>query len=346
MQDELTLKDLILGLRDYFRYFTRKWFWFVIGGGLMAVLFGLNAHFTPVNYIAPLTFIISDGKDSGLGIGGVLGKIGLGEEEGGGDAFRILELVKTREVLKSVLFDSITVENKSQFVADHLIEQYKYHDLWSESPNLKDFRFGANIPGKDDLYANSALKQLMRLLVGPPEDNALLSVAIDEKSGMYSFNMSTLKPELSNAMVLKVYERLTEFYTRIVTSSKRETFQNISAKGDSVLKALKIAEANLAKEKDKASSVYLAAGSLKERRLNREVLILSSLYAEVVKNREASSFLLLNEKPSFETIDLPLFPLLATGGDLKRGVLIGGILGVLLVGLVLFFRKLIKDAMV
>jgi len=346
LRDELTLKELILATKDYVLYFLRKWFLFLIGILTLAFAFALNAYLTPLTYNAPLTFILSDGKDSGLGLGGVLGEIGLGGGKEGSDAAKILELVRTREILKPVLFDSLTIDDKSQFVADHLIEIYDLHEKWANDTIMRNFRFAGQIPDENDVYGNSALKQLLLLVAGPPKDMALLSAEINEESGIFSFNIESLNPELSAFMVANIYGRMAEFYVDVVTASKRKTFSQLTGKADSVLNALRLAEANLALEEDRNVGVYLKANGLKLKRLSREVLVLSSLYSEVIKNRETASFLLSNENPSFKVIDRPLFPLSISGSSIIKKGIIGGALGFLLVAVVLFLRKLIKNAFV
>jgi uncharacterized protein involved in exopolysaccharide biosynthesis len=101
VQDELTVKELVLAIREYIVYFLRKWYWIVLGALVPGTLFFLNAYLAPVNYSAPLTFMLNDDKASSVGAGAILG----GGEGGGSKVGKLLELGKSRKVLGKVLFD-------------------------------------------------------------------------------------------------------------------------------------------------------------------------------------------------------------------------------------------------
>jgi uncharacterized protein involved in exopolysaccharide biosynthesis len=112
VQDELTLKELILVIQEYFVYFLRKWYWVVLGALVVGGIFFYNAYTAPVNYDAPLTFMMNDDKGGGIGAGAILGSLGLGGGEGGGGkASKLLQLGKSRKVLGKVLFDSAMVKH-------------------------------------------------------------------------------------------------------------------------------------------------------------------------------------------------------------------------------------------
>jgi len=119
----------------------------------------------------------------------------------------------------------------------------------------------------------------------------------------------------------------------------------LEERADSVKLELAAAEARLARFEDRSSNILLRQNIIRGQELNRQVLILSTLYAEVVKNKETAAFLLANEKPAFNLIDAPLEPLNKTTESWVSALVIGGLLGVILTGIVLFFTKLVRDAM-
>jgi uncharacterized protein involved in exopolysaccharide biosynthesis len=344
VQDELTLKELVLAIREYIVYFLRKWHWIIFGALLLGGIFFYNAFTSPVNYEAPLTFMLNDDKGSSIGAGAILGSLGLGGGEGGGGmASKLLELGKSRKVLGKVLFDSATIDGKTQLVADHIIDIYHYHEAWEESDSLKEFRFGSGMPVANDVSGSQAFKILHRQLI--TEEEGLVSLTVDESSGVTELIAKTLDPELSVVLANKIFKALSEYFVATSVSGKQETLIQLMERADSVKIELGVAESRLARFEDRSSQVFLRQNIVKGQELNRQVFILSTMYGEIVKNKETAAFLLANEKPAFNLIDSPLEPLLPLRESWTTALVISGSLGGVLACIILFFTKLVRDAL-
>jgi hypothetical protein len=344
VQDELTLKELILVIQEYFVYFLRKWYWVVLGALVVGGIFFYNAYTAPVNYDAPLTFMMNDDKGGGIGAGAILGSLGLGGGEGGGGkASKLLQLGKSRKVLGKVLFDSAMINGKTQLVADHIIDIYDYDQDWEENAQLKGFRFGEGMPLKSNVVGNEVFKILYRKMID--EDEGLISLSIDESSGLSDLRANSLDPELSVVLVNQIFKELSEYFVATSISGKQETLAQLSERADSVKIELGIVEARLARFEDRSSQVFLRQNTVKGQELNRQVFILSAMYGEIVKNKETAAFLLANEKPAFNLIDSPLEPLSPSQESWTMALIMGGVLGGVLSCIILFFSKLVRDAM-
>lgn len=343
MQDELTLKELILVIQDYAKYFTGKWYWFLIGGLLLGGVFFYRAYTTPREYIAPLTFMLNDEPKASLGAGAILGSLGLGNSEGGSTAKKLLELSKSRKILGEILFDSVNIGNQTQLLADHIIEIYDYHEDWEEKKSLKGFYFGESMPALDDVKGNKAFKILYNQLIN--KNDGLVELSVDDFSGVFSLKASTLDAELSITLVNSIYEELLNYFVSTAISDKESTLKQLEARADSVKTELKTAEARLARFQDRSSGFLLRENTTRGQDLNRQLLILSTMYAEILKNKETAAFLLANEKPAFNLIDFPLNPLSTKKESLSQALGLGSVVGMVLVGIILFFTKLVGDAM-
>lgn len=342
--DELTLKELILAVQDYFRYFLRKWYWFLVGAILMGGVLYWNAYSEPVTYAASLTFMLNESKDSPSGAGAILGGLGLGgSSSGGGVAPKLLELSKSRKVLTRVLFDSATVDGKTQLIADHLLEVYDYDERWEDNEVMFGFRFNEKKPLPDDQRGNRVLKSLIGMLTSP--ESGLLNIEYNEMAGIFDARVNSIHPDLSIHIVNGVYEELLKYFIDASTASKQQTVLQLRTRADSVQRELVVVEAQLARFQDRSSNITLRQSSVRGRELEREVYILSTMYGEIVKNRETAAFLLASEKPTFNLIDSPLEPLQAERAKTMSALITGLVLGGVLVGIAAFFTKLIKDAM-
>lgn len=343
MQDELTLKELILAIQDYFRYFLRKWYWLALGGLIVGSLFFYSAFTEPVTFSAPLTFMMNNEKESSIGAGAILGSLGLGG--GGGEAnsaMTLLEMAQSRQLLGKVLFDSARVEDKGDLIANHLIQLYDYHKQWEESEQLNSFLFRNGMPLPTDRVENSVFKQLYALLIR--KDEGLFTASIDENSGVFSLQTTTVHPELSIAITERVYRELKSHYIQATTSGKKLTLEQLRLRADSVQTELNLAEGRLARFQDRSGTITLRSNTAEGTRLNREVMILSTMYAEIVKNRETSAFLLAIEKPVFNIIDGPLEPLFPIKKSVLFWLVMGFFIGIVAVLLFLYFSKLVNNA--
>ena len=344
LSDELTLKELVLALSDYARYFLRKWYWFVLGAAVVGGVFFYQAYTVPVSYTAPLTFLLNGDTKSTFGADAILGNLGLGGgQQGGGKVAKLIELSKSRRVISRVLFDSATVEGQQRLIANHLIELYDYHELWAENERLANFTFSSGRPAQEDRLGNSVLKALYGRAIR--EEEGIIATDVDEFSGLIKLTATTPKPELSIAIVEKVYNELSEYFVNASVSAKQESVRLLTVRADSIATELRAVENQLARFQDRIARIPLQQERIRAQQLQREGAILSTMYGEVIKNRETAAFVLENEKPSFEMVDGPLVPLSANREDWKTKLVIGAILGAILVGIILFLRKLFGDAL-
>lgn len=340
--DELTLKELILAVQDYGKYFLRKWYWFVLGAVVLGGLLFYRAYTVPVKYSAPLTFLLNKESDKG-GAGSILGNLGLGGAGTQGDshAMKLLELSKSRRVLGAVLFDSTTIDGQHRLIADHLIDAYEYQDSWVET-SLEGFYFNAGQPAADDRQGNQVFKILHGLMIR--EEEGILTLVLDLESGLFTAKATTPDPELSIAIIERLYAELADYFTQSTVADKQATLQRLTTRADSVKTELARAERELARSQDRLAQVPLRQSSVRQNQLEREVYILSTMYGEIIKNRETSAFILSSEKPAFTLVDAPLEPLRANREPRISAGVMGVALGGVLVGLVLFFVKLVGDA--
>jgi hypothetical protein len=286
--------------------------------------------------------MLDDGKESSIGAGAILGSLGLG---GGGNGesktAKLLELGKTRKVLGRVLFDSVEVNGKVNLLANHLIDIYDYHAKWEGSSLLDSFYFTGGAPKVKDFTGNMVFKQLHYKLI--QQDEGLIELEMNELSGLFKLQATTINPKLSITLANKAYAELSEYFVETWVSGKKRTLTQLAERADSVKIVLDVTEARLARLQDRSSGVLLRKSTIKEQELNRQLLILNTMYAEIVKNKETTAFFLENKRPVFNLIDEPLEPLRKVEGNWILSSLIGGVLGIILVGCVFLFTKMIQD---
>ncbi|MEL6276275.1 MAG: Wzz/FepE/Etk N-terminal domain-containing protein, partial [Bacteroidota bacterium] len=120
--DEITLKELILKIQEYFWYLWGKKWWIIAAGLIGGAIGFYRAWTTPLTYTAELTFMVNedDGANAG-GVGAILGQFGLG---GGATSEynldKILALSRSRRIIREVLFDSVEINSEADLIANHI----------------------------------------------------------------------------------------------------------------------------------------------------------------------------------------------------------------------------------
>ena len=151
--DEVSLKELILKIKEWIDYLKSKWkIIFIIS--FIGASIGLGyAYFEKPSYKGVLTFAMEDEKGGGTGLSGALGLassfgIDLGGTGAGGAfaASNLTELMKSRLIVEKVLLNPININGKTTTLAEYYIFINKLREGWNKYPNLKDIEF---LPGTD-----------------------------------------------------------------------------------------------------------------------------------------------------------------------------------------------------
>jgi len=347
-EDEITLKELILKVQEYFWEVVRNWKWVVLITIPFVVFFGYKAISTPVTYTAELTFMVNE-DDGGGGIGGmsgILGQFGLGGGKGKNNLSKILDLAKSRNIIQQAMFDSVTINNREDKIGNHIILIYEYHETWKDdTTGLKQFLFDNNTDQVSKLH-NRVLKSIYSRIIGNSKMPGLFSNGVDEDTGIMRFNSSTVNEELSINLCNKIYEKLATFYVTKTIEKQKEVFDLMLQRVDSLQKKMQNTEYRLATFKDSYNGLFTTKSKLKEGQLERDVRVLNEMYAASLKNFEIADFSLKNKTPFIQLIDEPLGPLMAQGEPIVKNFILGGFLGVFISIVFLIIRKIYRDTMV
>ncbi|KXK40757.1 MAG: hypothetical protein J5I52_09105 [Saprospiraceae bacterium] len=348
-EEEITLKELIEKLIEYWKELWHKKWWIVSIAIPFIVFFGYKAIKTPVIYEAPLTYTLNDGSGGVGALSSILGSFGLGK---GGkiNLDKIVELSKSRHILHKVLFTTIPLDTfggRQDFIANHLIKLHNLDTEWTNEQNdYTGFVFRSDSIDHFTTKELRALKMLYGKVVGGKnEKNPIFSNGYNEDTGILTITTSTRDEELSIAFSKLAYDELKNYYVNNVSKGNENTFEFVKMKTDSIFSLLRTKEFQLAHFDD--SHRNLADPNLLTQRklLETEILKLKAMYAEVTKNQELADFSLTAGMPDITVIDEPFPPLEGKGAsliiELIKGALIGGLLAV---G---FFiaRKIILQAM-
>lgn len=349
--DEITLKELILKVKEYwFILWQVKW-WIIGTGVLMASFFLTRALLKPKTYPATLSFLINESEGNRLGgLSNMLGQFGFGGsfQAGRYNLDRVVELARSQRIISKSFFDTARIDGKPDLLANHLIHIYELHQGWKESddPQLKNFLFTASQAEKISPTAVTATRQLVGIISGDEKGkNSLLNVSYGEESSIFKLTVTSEHPELSIALAEGIYTALSEYYVSRSIEPQKLTVSILEGKLDSVKLDLDRAEASLAAFENRNQFLVSEMDRYKRDGLERKVSLLNLIYGEILKNLETARFTLQTNTPVFQAIDTPSLPIKPERASKRKAVMTGGMLGALLAVTFFLGRKIFRDAM-
>ena len=359
-EEYITLKDLFLKIGTYVKEVRKNIVWLILVGCILAILFGVKAYFSPTMYHEKLTFMMDEkiGSDIGGGLSTLKGLFG-GDQQN--NIVKILQLFESKKIVNNTLFDTIRINNKNDYLANHFFDEYTIEGLVDEYKRFGMYRVGwveTLMKDTDFRFTHSAVDSFgvkenlyLRILYEKVNGNEslgipkLLDSKLDEESGIMTLLMKSEREEITLGILNNIYKQLSAFFIEKSIEKQLKTFNIIKYKKDSVYTALKSSEYQLANFRDRNHNLVTLKGNLQEQKLERDVRLLNSLYAQHVMQMESTDFALRNKTPLVQVIDLPRRPISPSRNSLLKGLIFGFIVGVALVSAVVVVRKLGRDIM-
>ena len=333
----VALTDIIASAKNFIQFIQSKikllGLLIVLGG-----LLGLVYYFiTSPKYQATATFIVEE-KSSGSGLAGMAGQLGFdissltGGNAGLFDGDNILEIIKSRNIIESVLFSEVDVSDSAN--------NKTLADLYYETSGLKN-----KLEGKSNELANlnfSSIKtdaahtilqdSVLFMMIEKINKDNLNVQRTNKKGSIISISTNSANPQFSKLFSERLLNETSEMYIKIKVGNLSSNITRLQNKADSLQALLnRTSYQSAALNTFDANEAYKSS-AVPEEMSQRDKLVLNTLYAEVVKNVEILRISLINQKPIIQVLDLPKFPLVNQQKSFLLIELIG-ILAGLVIGL-------------
>ena len=348
-EDEITLKELILQIREFWQELWRRKLLIVLLSLIGAGLFygkGMNDKTT---YTAGLSFMVAEKGSSEQGRALTPYGMDFSRVENN----KITELARSGRIIHAILLDQVAVGNKYDFIANHIFDIYDLHSVWNEEPiipeyehlHLKDFYFTTDSINGFSPREYRALNTVHELLSGNNlvGEKGVMSISYNEDTDIFRLKVEVLNEILSMRLIEAIFKELSDFYIEETIGRPQRTFELLQAESDSLAIVLKRAESNLAGANDFRGFTSSRSG-LRRVELQRELVLIEQEYGEVLRNRKSMEVLLSNAIPEFQVIDRTFIPVKNESSKLIS-VLLGAILGLFLAGIYIIGSKIVRDAM-
>ena len=331
----VALTDIIASAKNFIKFIQSKLkllgLLIILGGVL-----GLAYYFiTSPKYQATATFIVEE-KSSGSGLAGMAGQLGFdissltGGNAGLFDGDNILEIIKSRNIIESVLLSKVEIADSAN--------NKTLADLYYETSGLKN-----KLEGKSNELANlnfSSIKNgaahsilqdsVLYMMIEKINKDNLNVQRTNKKGSIISISTNSTNPQFSKLFSERLLNETSEMYIKIKVGNLSSNINRLQNKADSLQALLnRTSYQSAALNTFDANEAYKSS-AVPEEMSQRDKLVLNTLYAEVVKNVEILRISLINQKPIIQVLDLPKFPLV----NQQKSFLIIELIG-LLAGLVI-----------
>jgi len=146
--DEISLKDLILKIREWFNFLLSKWKVILFVGLTGGIVGFINSNGKPIIYSAKITFILEEGKSGSSGLGGLASLAGqFGVDVGGGGSGgnilsgdNILAYFKSPSLAREVLLSKYD-SSKNETIADIYASVYQLNEIWEKNKQIGKIKF-------------------------------------------------------------------------------------------------------------------------------------------------------------------------------------------------------------
>lgn len=345
-EDEISLKELILKIKDWYHFLISKWL-VLVAAGIIGGAIGVGYAFTQkATYTASLSFALEDEKSGGGGLSGALGLASsLGFDLGGsaGGAFtgaNLLELMKSRNIVEKALLNPITVNGKTQSLAQYFINFNELNKNWSEKPALKNIVFEVDADrNKYTLQQDSILGNLAASIAG---SNLLKVNQKDRKTSIFAIEVKSTNELFSKAFAESIAKEVSSYYIEIKSKKARQNMEILQHQTDSIRAELNDAITGVAAAADNTFGLNPAMMVRKTPGTSRQVDVQANtaILTQLVTNLEMAKVSLRKEMPLIQVIDKPIFPLKKEGIGKLKCLILGGFLAGFLTVLILVLKKL------
>jgi hypothetical protein len=346
--DEISLKELVLKIKDWFIFLKSKWKAILIFGTIGGLIGLTIALFEKPTYKAVLTFAMEEDKGGGGGLSGALGlasSFGIDFGGGGGGAFaasNLAELMKSRLLVEKVLLEPIIINGKRISLAEYYIQINKLREGWDKKPNLKNIQFLPNADRSNfTLQQDSIIQKIHNSLI----DKEHLSIMQkDKKVTILSIEVTSENELFSKIFCESIAKETSDFYIETKSKKSKLNVSVLQRQTDSVRNALNGAINGVANEIDivynlnPAFNIKTAPSKKKQIDVQANTAILTNLVVQL----ELAKITLRKETPLIQLIDRPILPLQKEKFGKLKSIILGAFLSGFLSILYLIFASLYK----
>ncbi|MDW8849283.1 Wzz/FepE/Etk N-terminal domain-containing protein [Flavobacterium sp. MMLR14_040] len=346
--DEISLKELIVKVKEWYVYLLSQWKIIVLVGIVGAALGVTYSLIKKPIYTASLSFALEDEKSGGGGLGSALGlasSFGLDLGGSGGGIFtgsNLTELFKSRSMVEKTLLSSVNLNGRTTSLAEMYIENNDWRESWDEDPKLSKLKF---LPNPDRKHFTRIQDSIMGVMFNNLSKSGLTVGQKDKKISIINIDVSSSNELFAKYFCEALAKEVGQFYIETKSKKARMNMAILERQVDSIRRELNGAIKGVAVANDNTFNLNPALNVRRAPSARRQVDVQANtaILTELVKQSELAKVTLRKETPLIQVIDRPILPLPKIRFGKAKGLIIGGFLSGLLTVFILIARKEIKN---
>ena len=345
--DEISLKDLIDKIKEWFNYLSSQWKIIVLAGIIGAVMGVVYSFSKKPIYTATLSFALEDEK-SGGGLGGALGlasSFGFDVGGGGGSIFtgsNLNELFKSRSMVEQTLLTAVMYNGKSISLAEMYVQENKWRDSWDKKPQFANIQFLPETKRKNFTRVHDSI---MGVVYSNISKTGLSVGQKDKKIAIITIDVNSTNELFAKYFTEALVKNVSDFYVHTKSKKARMNMSILQKQTDSVRRALNGAITGVAVANDNTFGLNPAMNVRRAPSARRQVDVQANtaILTELVKQTELAKVTLRKETPLIQIIDTPILPLAKERFGKAEGVIFGGVIAGFLIVLFLILKRVISN---
>ncbi len=312
--------------------------------------------FKPVRYNAEITFSVEDSKSIGGGLlsslGGSIG-MDIGSLTGAGNGVlsgdNVLSLLKSKSMMAECLKSPYPATNNivskdsnkqaavtNYTIADRYADVYGLREKWAGNEKIgRAIYFGQ--PDQNLRLQDSLLKLIIKRI----EEKELSVVKPDKKLSFFNIAINTKDELMSLLITQRIIKIATDFYVNAKVGRLKNNINRLEKRTDSISNLLNQQTYSATEDARLLLNVNPADinAPVYSEISQRDKMVLTTIYAELMKNLEVSKAALIQETPTVQIVDQTGFPLERIETKWYEGILLGALLSLLAITSLLLFRE-------
>ena len=344
--DEISLKELIAKVKQWFQFLLSKWKTIVIAGVLGGVL-GLG--YSLVNkpkYTAVLTFALEGDKSAGAGgVMSLASQFGINLGSSGGSIFEgsnLNELFKSRTMVEQALMKPVVYKGDTISLAEMYIQNEEWRDYWNKKPKFAKIQF---LPNTKRKYFSRVHDSILGKIYEDLSKNSLSVGQKDKKIDIITMEFSSSNEQFSKDFCETLAREVGLFYISTKSKKARTNMEILERQTDSIRGELNNAISGLASANDNTFNLNPALNIRKVPSARKQVDVQANtaILTELVKQTELAKVTVRKDTPLIQVLDRPIYPLKMERVGKLKGLVLGGFLFGFFTVLGLIVKKQFQD---
>lgn len=304
IEETIRLSDLFGHIKPLTIYMVKRWYWFltavILGGALGAIYYNIQKP----KYKAVCTFVLEEKQAGFGGLGSLASQFGfdIGGIGSSGSLFagdNIYQILKSKKIVQKVLLSKVDSAS-SKTLADFYIDFSKLRTVWKKDSPLRSVGFengNASLSIVQDTVLNIIYDKLI-------DKNILIDKA-GNKGNLIKVQVESENRQFAILLAERIVEEAKDLYIYIKVGNAQKNIATLQQKADSLQNLLNGKTYVAARTQVVDANPGIVSLRVPAEIAGRDKTVIATLYAEVVKNLEASKMLLVQQTPIIQVIDYP-----------------------------------------